>query len=552
MDELYYNKYTKYKYKYFKLLLKFKYEKYSFVNINDNNINKLIMTDTEKYKINYINTYLNKYKSKYLIHHISNSRKKLSKIPLKLITFPNIRRTRSPNIQRTRSPNIRRNRSPNIRRNRSPNIRRNRSPNIRRHRSPNIRRNRSPNIRRHRSSNIRRNRSPNIRRNNSSNIRRNRSPNIRRNRSSNIRRNSSNNQRTITPIIHLQKPTDHLNQPVQFSQPQQNAAQNISPTRIPLSEIIKITSTAKPYSNLDNYKQIIKEDTTIDSIEKNIHNNYNIHTISNIDFQTIKFDKYDIDIIKNISIQDYITTLDGNSTIGLCIAGNSGRPGGGITKDNINLKDLPKKGLPQEESILYDWFQMDSFSENIKIAQDLYNKSIKNRWGLFMSNGNMTIQGHDYTKKYNNIMIYFLVYSVYTYYMNKKNVYLLFTFSPNTNEGRTLTGSMTRTIDPQMTNTIDGLRLYVKGLIAALSATILCAINNNIEFLLLPLVGCNVNAYEEKITGGYTFSFRDFLSNNYDKFVKIALNNMLSILKNPQSTLKIIIFDMKGEIGQKK
>ena len=149
-------------------------------------------------------------------------------------------------------------------------------------------------------------------------------------------------------------------------------------------------------------------------------------------------------------------------------------------------------------------------------------------------------------------MIYFLVYSVYTYYMNKKNVYLLFTFSPNTNKGKTLTGSMTRTIDPQMTNTIDGLKLYVKGLIAALSATILCAINNNIEFLLLPLVGCNVNAYKENITGGYTFSFRDFLSNNYDKFVKIAFNNMLSILKNPQSTLKIIIFDMKGEIGQKK
>lgn len=91
-------------------------------------------------------------------------------------------------------------------------------------------------------------------------------------------------------------------------------------------------------------------------------------------------------------------------------------------------------------------------------------------------------------------MIYFLVYSVQTYYMNKKNVYLLFTFSPNTSKGQTTTGAITRTKDPKMTNTIYGLKLYVKGLITALSATILCAIANDINILLLPLVGCKVNA----------------------------------------------------------
>jgi len=60
-------------------------------------------------------------------------------------------------------------------------------------------------------------------------------------------------------------------------------------------------------------------------------------------------------------------------------------------------------------------------------------------------------------------------------YQNKNNVYLLFTFSPNTQEN-SKTSSMTRTKELVINENTTGLSLYIKDLIAALSATILCAI----------------------------------------------------------------------------
>ena len=71
MENVYYNKYIKYKYKYLKLSLIFNYK----TNINDNN-NKLInIIVDDKSKINQEDTYLNKYKFKYSSRPINNQRK---------------------------------------------------------------------------------------------------------------------------------------------------------------------------------------------------------------------------------------------------------------------------------------------------------------------------------------------------------------------------------------------------------------------------------------------------------------------------------------------
>lgn len=91
---------------------------------------------------------------------------------------------------------------------------------------------------------------------------------------------------------------------------------------------------------------IIKETITIQFIENQINNNYNINNINNIIFETINIDnEYDF-YIKQEKIKDYLTKLPINPKIGLCIAGNLGKPGGALTQDYLTLSIPSTENLP--------------------------------------------------------------------------------------------------------------------------------------------------------------------------------------------------------------
>ena len=207
----------------------------------------------------------------------------------------------------------------------------------------------------------------------------------------------------------------------------------------------------------------------------------------------------------------------------------------------MTIKKLPntKPQQGQEENILSDWFNLDKLTEDDKTTQkqinDLFKKTIQKKWGLLIttrkSTNTDTIQQIDYNTLIEKTIEYFLVYAVKTIYRKRNNVYLLFTFAPNT-QSKTRTGSMSRTVDRSITNDINGLNLYIKGLIAALIATILCAIKKNIKILILPYLGCGINAYEDH---------KHYLKKNFVRFLYIASNIIFNILKDKNVSLDIII-----------
>jgi len=58
--------------------------------------------------------------------------------------------------------------------------------------------------------------------------------------------------------------------------------------------------------------------------------------------------------IEEIKMQDYISKYtNDDDKIGLCIAGNAGKPAGGLS-NNYTIKYITKNPIGQEENILYD------------------------------------------------------------------------------------------------------------------------------------------------------------------------------------------------------
>ena len=299
-----------------------------------------------------------------------------------------------------------------------------------------------------------------------------------------------------------------------------------------MKKIIDNSEPAEQFKQLKNYKDflfflgdfllLLTKET--EETEKKLNININsIYELSEIPITT-----------EEIKMQDYISKYtNDDDKIGLCIAGNAGKPAGGLSI-NYTINDITKNPIGQEENILYDWFYMEHFNHNKELINYLFVKTIKGRWGLEKPKditSTATIQKIDYSRLEEKTIDYFLVYSVKTMYQNKNNVYLLFTFSPNTQEN-SKTGSMARTKDLAINENTTGLSLYIKGLIAALSATILCAIKKKINILLLPYVGCNINAY---------YSHKSYLIANFKKFVIIASNIIYKILKDKNISLQIII-----------
>jgi len=335
--------------------------------------------------------------------------------------------------------------------------------------------------------------------------------------------------------------TRHVNRPLVPDVPESTNPKVESKTyRTYWDKVIDKSFSAEQFYQLEKYTDFINI-TDINDIKKSLDSMIQVTSLKD-DIKTEKIGN-NINIEKvNKLIQEYIDDLPQDNEIGLCIAGNSGKPAGGLSNDYMTIKKLLNTTPPQgqEENILSDWFNLDKLIKGNKTTQQLINKlfekTIQRKWGLkiieISSKDIDTIQEIQYKTDTEKTEAYFLVYAVKTIYRNKNNVHLLFTFAPNTQMNKYLSGSMSRTKDLSIKEDINGLNLYIKGLIAALIATILCAIKKNIKILILPYLGCGINAYE---------NHKRYLTKNFVKFLDIASNIIFNILTDQNVSLNIII-----------
>ena len=97
--------------------------------------------------------------------------------------------------------------------------------------------------------------------------------------------------------------------------------------------------------------------------------------------------------------RDYLLN-NPEALIALGIAGNSGKPGGGLQNAHyqFNSAQVNRKARGQEEALFSEWLINECGAGNSADQRDLFENTVQGQWGFtYGQTGKITIQGRDYT-----------------------------------------------------------------------------------------------------------------------------------------------------------
>ncbi len=240
-----------------------------------------------------------------------------------------------------------------------------------------------------------------------------------------------------------------------------------------------------------------------------------------------------------MGVTDQLLSSNPSKNIAIIVAGNHGKPGGGI--QNHNYEFTPQMAShtnhkTQEESLIASWL-INECGNDPRKKQTLFQQTIQYKWGFHPNqNHNTTIQGVDYTstRKAQDYGDAWSVNNIPVSQQSPLKAGFIFVAGPNINSNlrdRSGTGSMARTLNQKAYRNYNFfLDCDVEALVAAFKTAIL----EGRRTVLVPQLSCGVYA---KNHGKHGLARKDYSSDLTGKtkrgfihgdFMKIVLERALN------------------------